>query len=157
MSNECNDLWDVSLHDLRAVYDPEMHLSMLRDCRRHEFYDQCLARRISEVRGKVVIDVGAGTGILSALAARGGAAQVHAVEALVAERRREGGRKEGKGREGKGREGKGGEGRGREGKVFGVPISNIAPRRSCFWDENKRRQGGAKGVCTCLFRNRDPA
>ena len=33
----------------------EMHLSMLRDCRRHEFYDQCLARRISEVRGKVLM------------------------------------------------------------------------------------------------------
>eukprot|EP00439_Symbiodinium_sp_Y106_P077192 s501_g16.t1 len=86
MSNGCNDLWDVSLHDLRAVYDPEMHLSMLRDCRRHEFYDQCLARCTNELRGKVVIDVGAGTGILSALAARGprasGAAQVHAVEAL---------------------------------------------------------------------------
>lgn len=32
--------------------------------------------------------------------------------------------------------------------VTELPISNIAPRRSCFWDENKRRQGGAKGVCT---------
>ncbi|CAE7259435.1 prmt6, partial [Symbiodinium natans] len=82
MSDGCDALWDVSLHDLRAVYDPEMHLSMLRDSRRHQFYDQCLAKHVSELRGKVVIDVGAGTGILSALAVRGGAAQVHAVEAL---------------------------------------------------------------------------
>ena len=28
MSNECNDLWDVSLHDLRAVYDPAALLKL---------------------------------------------------------------------------------------------------------------------------------
>lgn len=32
----------VSLHDLRAVYDPEMHVAMLRDGSRHRFYGQCL-------------------------------------------------------------------------------------------------------------------
>ena len=31
MSNGCNDLWDVSLHDLRAVYDPEASLKLVME------------------------------------------------------------------------------------------------------------------------------
>lgn len=36
--------WDVSLRDLRAVYDPEMHIAMLQDSSRHRFYAKCLLK-----------------------------------------------------------------------------------------------------------------
>ncbi|CAJ1408200.1 unnamed protein product [Effrenium voratum] len=72
----------VSLHDLRAVYDPEMHVAMLRDGSRHRFYGQCLLMH-PELKGQVAIDVGAGTGIMSAMAVlQGKLGKVHAVEAL---------------------------------------------------------------------------
>ena len=70
----------VSLRDLRAVYDPEMHLAMLRDARRNDFYRRCLQRH-PEFRGHVAVDVGAGCGVLSAMAVAEGIF-VHAVEAL---------------------------------------------------------------------------
>ncbi|CAK8991112.1 unnamed protein product [Durusdinium trenchii] len=77
------DPLEVSREDLRAVYDPEMHLMMLRDSSRHRFYARCLLEHRTELEGKVAVDLGAGIGILSALAVRfGRLKEVHAVEAL---------------------------------------------------------------------------
>ena len=70
-----------SLRDLRAVYDPSMHLAMLSDHHRNAFYRGCLARH-PELRGTVAVDLGAGCGLLSAMALQQGLGLVHAVEAL---------------------------------------------------------------------------
>ena len=58
--------------------DIEMHLWMLRDDARAEAYEQALIRAIRP--GDVVVDVGAGTGLLSMMACRAGAARVYALE-----------------------------------------------------------------------------
>lgn len=46
------DPLEVSREDLRAVYDPEMHLMMLRDSSRHRFYARCLLEHRTELEGK---------------------------------------------------------------------------------------------------------
>lgn len=53
--------------------------AMLNDAPRMKFYRDAIAA--ADVKGKVVVDVGAGTGILSLLAARAGAKRVIAIEA----------------------------------------------------------------------------
>lgn len=58
------------------------HDLMLKDEVRISFYRRfCEALSSKLVRGKVVLDVGCGTGILSLMAAKNGAAKVYAVEA----------------------------------------------------------------------------
>jgi predicted RNA methylase len=59
--------------------DIKVHRIMLDDKPRMDFYRMCLSR--PEIRDAVVIDVGAGSGILSMFALKGGAARVVAVEA----------------------------------------------------------------------------
>ena len=54
-----------------------IHKEMLSDSRRVEAYEQAIH---NTVRGKVVVDVGAGTGILSIMAAEAKAVLVYAVE-----------------------------------------------------------------------------
>ena len=54
-----------------------IHDQMLADKVRMTAYEAAIAKT---VRGKVVIDVGAGTGALSLMAARAGARRVEAVE-----------------------------------------------------------------------------
>lgn len=64
-----------------AEYGAGVHELMLRDKPRTETYARALAAAAEHVRGRVVLDVGAGSGILSLLAARLGARRVVAVEA----------------------------------------------------------------------------
>ena len=58
-----------------------IHEEMLRDRVRTESYRAAIERNTEAFRGKVVLDVGAGTGILSIFAAKAGARHVYAVEA----------------------------------------------------------------------------
>ncbi|KAL1226612.1 Protein arginine N-methyltransferase [Trichinella spiralis] len=61
--------------------DPQCHLHMILDTRRTKAYQEALQRNSNFISGKVVLDVGAGTGILSVFACQAGAKLVHAVEA----------------------------------------------------------------------------
>jgi len=61
-------------HHVQASY----HAGLLSDPARLQAYDRALAALVEP--GDVVLDVGTGTGILAMLAARHGAARVHAVE-----------------------------------------------------------------------------
>ena len=61
-----------------AYADVAVHQIMLQDQARNEAYWAALQ---AHAKGKIVLDVGSGTGFLSILAARAGAAHVYAVEA----------------------------------------------------------------------------
>lgn len=54
---------------------------MLKDSVRNKAYKQAIEDNEAYIRGKVVLDVGAGTGILSVYFAKAGAKKVYAVEA----------------------------------------------------------------------------
>ena len=56
---------------------PAWHLEMLRDRERFDFYKKLIE---SNVKDKVVLDVGCGSGILSYLCLRFGAKKVYSVE-----------------------------------------------------------------------------
>ena len=56
-------------------------LMMLRDVQRMQAYRMAILGHPEVFRGKVVLDVGCGTGVLSVWAAQAGARKVHAVEA----------------------------------------------------------------------------
>ncbi|KAK7503309.1 hypothetical protein BaRGS_00005574 [Batillaria attramentaria] len=60
--------------------DYGIHGDMLKDRVRTESYRDCMYKNPEVFRGKVVLDVGCGTGILSMFAARAGASQVFAVD-----------------------------------------------------------------------------
>eukprot|EP00927_Polykrikos_kofoidii_P054279 TRINITY_DN48717_c0_g1_i1.p1 TRINITY_DN48717_c0_g1~~TRINITY_DN48717_c0_g1_i1.p1 ORF type:complete len:461 (-),score=83.44 TRINITY_DN48717_c0_g1_i1:35-1417(-) len=61
---------------IEAVND--WHFAMLNDSHRNQFYWDAMA---DKVKGKRVVDIGAGSGLLSLMAARQGAAKVLAIEA----------------------------------------------------------------------------
>ena len=61
-----------------AYADVHVHQIMLKDQARNEAYWAALQ---AHAKGKIVLDVGSGTGFLSLLAARAGATHVYAVEA----------------------------------------------------------------------------
>lgn len=54
---------------------------MLKDAPRNKAYKEAIFDNRSKFQGKTVLDVGAGTGILSIFCAQAGAAKVYAVEA----------------------------------------------------------------------------
>ena len=54
---------------------------MLRDRVRTESYQNAIEKNPEAFQGKIVLDVGCGTGILSIFAARAGAAHVYAIDA----------------------------------------------------------------------------
>ncbi|XP_063908013.1 uncharacterized protein LOC135126122 isoform X2 [Zophobas morio] len=58
-----------------------IHQLMLKDVPRNRAYKQAIFDNKDQFRGRTVLDVGAGTGILSVFCAQAGAARVYAVEA----------------------------------------------------------------------------
>lgn len=61
--------------------DLQIHKLMLEDTVRNKAYKQAIIDNSAFIKGKTVLDVGAGTGILSVFCAQAGAAKVYAVEA----------------------------------------------------------------------------
>lgn len=57
-----------------------IHEEMLKDKERTLAYKRAIERNGDDFKGKIVMDIGAGTGILSIFAARAGAAHVYAIE-----------------------------------------------------------------------------
>ena len=62
----------------RAV--PRWHWEMLHDEERAELYDRAIRRAVAERPGALVLDIGAGSGLLAMMAARAGARRVVACE-----------------------------------------------------------------------------
>ena len=57
-----------------------IHEEMLKDTVRTSTYQRAIESNKEDFRDKIVLDIGAGTGILSIFAARSGAAHVYAIE-----------------------------------------------------------------------------
>lgn len=79
--SECRD----TLKTKEAIVQQSQMASMLRDTYRNNAYSAALERRIGELTATLgrpprVLDVGAGTGLLSLLSSRAGAACVHGIE-----------------------------------------------------------------------------
>lgn len=67
--------------DLNSNYaQSSLHMEMIQDRWRTQTYCQAIEKNADQFRGKIVLDVGSGTGILSLFAARAGAARVYSVE-----------------------------------------------------------------------------
>ena len=69
------------LENLAASLLPRWHFPMLNDVDRNRSYEAGIEAAIREGGGKTVLDLGAGTGLLSLMAARAGAERVYACEA----------------------------------------------------------------------------
>jgi len=69
---------DDYLSEYAQLFD---HMTMLWDHQRMEAYHSAIMSNSNDFRGKVVLDVGTGTGVLAIWAAQAGAARVYAVEA----------------------------------------------------------------------------
>lgn len=69
----------VAWNDAARAYDgPAMHVTMLDDRRRTRAYREAIRRQVTA--GDVVVDIGAGSGVLAAFAAQAGARHVYACE-----------------------------------------------------------------------------
>jgi protein arginine N-methyltransferase 3 len=78
---------DDDTHYFDSYGETEIHQAMLQDRVRTSTYGAFLLRNPHLLAGKIVLDVGCGTGILSLFAARAGARHVYAVDAApIAER-----------------------------------------------------------------------
>ncbi|KAF7270899.1 hypothetical protein GWI33_016163 [Rhynchophorus ferrugineus] len=65
----------------QSYEDLEIHKLMLKDSMRNNAYRKAIIDNQEDLKGKIVLDVGAGTGILSVYCAQVGAKKVYAVEA----------------------------------------------------------------------------
>jgi len=75
VSEPTNDQYFDSYNDI------EVHKTMLQDKPRTDAYQTAILENRQIFKGKTVMDIGAGTGILSLFCAKAGAAKVYAVEA----------------------------------------------------------------------------
>ncbi|XP_044264313.1 protein arginine N-methyltransferase 6 [Tribolium madens] len=64
-----------------SYQDLAIHQLMLGDAPRNGAYKRAIFDNVAQIKGRTVLDVGAGTGILSVFCAQAGAARVYAVEA----------------------------------------------------------------------------
>ncbi|XP_045180883.2 protein arginine N-methyltransferase 6-like [Mercenaria mercenaria] len=78
---ESNTAETVHEEYFRSYADVGVQELMIKDKPRTLAYKQFLEKNVNLIKNKVVLDVGAGTGILSLFAARSGARKVYAVEA----------------------------------------------------------------------------
>lgn len=78
---EVYDLYDFNIHNCKLSLKFQVHELMLRDRPRQEAYKNAIISNSALFKDKIVLDVGAGTGILSAFCAKAGAKLVYAVEA----------------------------------------------------------------------------
>ncbi|KAJ8047628.1 Protein arginine N-methyltransferase 6 [Holothuria leucospilota] len=70
--------------------DLGVHLEMIRDVSRTNTYRLAILKSFDKIAGKVVADIGAGTGILSCFCVQAGARKVYAIEASsIAEKAKE--------------------------------------------------------------------
>ncbi|XP_072027007.1 protein arginine N-methyltransferase 6-like [Amphiura filiformis] len=65
----------------KSYGDIGIHEDMIRDTVRTNTYRMAILKSVNRIAGKVVLDVGAGTGILSCFCAQAGAKKVYAIEA----------------------------------------------------------------------------
>ncbi|CAH9071063.1 unnamed protein product [Cuscuta europaea] len=77
-SPPCTDFDKAYFHSYAHV---GIHEEMIKDCARTEGYRNAIFQHQSYITGKVVVDVGCGTGILSIFCAQAGARRVYAVDA----------------------------------------------------------------------------
>ncbi len=76
-SDESDSELDAQLDGYFASYSHYgIHAEMLKDCVRTDSYRDAIVGNPQLFKGKVVLDIGCGTGILSIFAARAGAAKV---------------------------------------------------------------------------------
>ncbi|XP_044745394.1 protein arginine N-methyltransferase 6 [Coccinella septempunctata] len=66
---------------IESYNDLQVHQLMLLDTPRNQAYRQAILDNKDFIKGKIILDVGCGTGILSIYCAQAGAAKVYAVEA----------------------------------------------------------------------------
>ncbi|KAL3288770.1 hypothetical protein HHI36_003204 [Cryptolaemus montrouzieri] len=71
----------MDLNYFQSYNDLEVHQLMLQDSTRNQAYHKAILDNRDDIKGKTVLDIGCGTGILSIYFAQAGAAKVYAVEA----------------------------------------------------------------------------
>lgn len=76
-TGSCGPMDDGYVHSYESV---ETHRLMVQDRARVQAYKRALEAIVEQIRGGVVLDVGAGTGLFACLAARLGAKKVYAIE-----------------------------------------------------------------------------
>lgn len=74
-------LWKHDQDYFKSYADIHVHEEMLSDTVRTNAYRYAILKNFENIRGKVVADVGAGTGILSVFCVHAGAKKVYAIEA----------------------------------------------------------------------------